>query len=123
MRSPPRGCAAALVASLVAATGCKTTGSDKPAASAAAGPAAAKSARIEVDQAGLVAALVRKHGEPSRARAERGIRQVSAYWRAGEGDGAAVRTFAGDAFRADPEQPDASVGRFSPAVRQNARAM
>src|SRR5437867_12051399 len=103
MRSPPRGCAAALVASLVAATGCKTTGSDKPAASAAAGPAAAKSARIEVDQAGLVAALVRKHGEPSRARAERGIRQVSAYWPAGDGGQGALRNLVEDGFRAGPQ--------------------
>ena len=118
MRSPPRGCAAALVASLVAATGCKTTGSDKPAASAAAGPAAAKSARIEVDQAGLVAALVRKHGEPSRARAERGVRQVSAFWRADDGDAAALRAFVEDAFVADPPQLDALLGRFSAAFEQ-----
>src|SRR5438876_2126074 len=117
MRSLPRGFAAAFAASLAAATGCKTAGGDKPGPSAQGVPAGAKSARIEVDQAGLVAALVRKHGEPSRARAERGIRQVSAYWRADDGDAAALRAFVEDAFVedafvADPQQLDALLGRF-----------
>src|SRR5919201_762632 len=105
----------ALIVSLAAATGCKTTGAEKPAQSA---PAGAKSARIEADQSGLVAALVRKHGEPSRARAERGVRQVSAYWRAGGGDAAAPRAFVEDAFVADPQQLDALLGRFSAAFEQ-----
>src|SRR5437899_6458364 len=103
---------------LAAWSGCKTTGAEKPGASLQATPAAAKSARIEVDQAGLVAALVRKHGEPSRARAERGIRQVSAYWRADDGDAAALCTFVEDAFVADPQQLDALLGRFSAAFEQ-----
>src|SRR5436305_14597799 len=87
--SPARRGALALTV-LAAWSGCKTTGAEKPGASVQATPAAAKSARIEADQAGLVAALVRKHGEPSRARAERGIRQESAYWRGGDGAGLAV---------------------------------
>ena len=116
LSSARRGALALTV--LAAWSGCKTTGAEKPGASLQATPAAAKSARIEVDQAGLVAALVRKHGEPSRARAERGIRQVSAYWRADDGDAAALRTFVEDAFVADPQQLDALLGRFSAAFEQ-----
>ena len=115
--SPARRGALALTV-LAAWSGCKTTGAEKPGASVQATPAAAKSARIEADQAGLVAALVRKHGEPSRARAERGIRQVSAYWRADDGDAPALRAFVEDAFVADPQQLDALLGRFSAAFEQ-----
>src|SRR5438105_2063574 len=111
MRLVPRGSHAVLV---VAALACTTVSSaDK----GAPGPAA-KSARIEVDQAGLVASLVRKHGEASRARAERGVRQVSAYWRADEGDAPALRAFVEDAFVADPRQLAALLGRFSAAFEQ-----
>src|SRR5438128_5217323 len=119
MRSLPQGCAAAAIAaSLAAATGCRTTGGEKPGSPAQTTPAAAKSARIEVDQVGLVTALAQKHGEPSRARAERGVRQVSAYWRTEDGDAAALRAFVEDAFVADPEQLDALLGRFSAAFEQ-----
>src|SRR5206468_13104274 len=38
-----------------------------------------------IDQAALVAVLARKHGEAARARAERGVRQVAAFWRAEDG--------------------------------------
>src|SRR5438105_11518834 len=111
MRLVPRGSHAVLV---VAALACTTVSSaDK----GAPGPAA-KSARIEMDQAGLVASLVRKHGEASRVRAERGVRQVSAYWRADDGDAGALRAFVEDAFVADPQQLDALLGRFSAAFEQ-----
>src|SRR5438105_1901224 len=121
MRSPflsPARLGALALTVLAAWSGCKTTGAEKPGASVQATPGAAKSARIEADQAGLVAALVRKHGEPSRARAERGIRQVSAYWRADDGDAPALRAFVEDAFVADPRQLDALLGRFSAAFEQ-----
>src|SRR5438132_11262942 len=116
LSSARRGALALTV--LAAWSGCKTTGAEKPGSSAQGAPAAAKSARIDVDQAGLVAAVVRKHGEPSRARAERGIRQVSAYWRTDDGDAAALRAFVEDAFVADPQQLDALLGRFSAAFEQ-----
>src|SRR5258705_2679595 len=44
-----------------------------------------KSARIQVDPAPLVAAVVQKHGEAARPPAQRGVRQVAAFWRAGGG--------------------------------------
>ena len=79
---------------------------------------APKSARTEIDQAGLAGALVQRHGEAARARAERGVRQVAAFWRAEDGDGASLRAFVEEAFEADPAQLDALLGRFSAAFEQ-----
>src|SRR2546428_8388201 len=122
MRSPPfswaRLGALALTAIVAAAPGCKT-------ASTGAAPPA-KSARIEVDDAGLVAALVQKHGQSSRDRAERGVRQLVAYWRPQDGDGAALRAFVEQGFVAHPQEPDALHLRFPPArerVRVHARGI
>src|SRR5260221_48597 len=39
----------------------------------------------------LVEALVQKHGEASRTRAERGVKQVIALWRDDDGDGKALQ--------------------------------
>src|SRR3989440_2293713 len=114
MRSPPvswaRLGALALPAIVAVAPGCKT-------ASTGAAPPA-KSARIEVDDAGLVAALVQKHGQSSRDRAERGVRQVVAYWRKQDGDAATLRAFVEQGFVADPQQLDALHRRFSAALEQ-----
>src|SRR5438067_3196862 len=64
-------------------------------------PAAAPSpARTEAPA--LIAALVQKHGEAIRSRAERGVNQVTAFWRAEDGDAAALRSFVEDSFVADP---------------------
>src|SRR5256885_16643607 len=118
MRSPPlswaRLGALALTAIVAAAPGCKT-------ASTGAAPPA-KSARIEVDDAGLVASLVQKHGQSSRERAERGVLQVAAYWREQDGDAATLRAFVEQGFVADPQQLDALHRRFSPALGPIARA-
>src|SRR5215469_6308451 len=39
---------------------------------------------------GLVETLVRLHGEPVRPRAERGVKQVRAFWRTEDGDATAL---------------------------------
>src|SRR5437870_9713929 len=101
----------ALVLTAVAAPACKTASPGGPAP-------AVSSARIEVDSAGLVAALVQKHGQSSRDRAERGVRQLVAYWRPQDGDGAALRAFVEQGFVADPQQLDALHRRFSAAFEQ-----
>src|ERR1700737_2552837 len=102
----------ALAAALAAAVACKTTaGGDRPTPSL-------KSGQIEIDQAALVSALVQKHGEASRARAERGVRQVAAFWRKEDGDAATLRAFTDVAFVADPQQLDALLRRFSAALEQ-----
>jgi hypothetical protein len=41
----------------------------------------------------LVEALVRLHGESQHGRAERGVRQVLAFWRPSDGDAQALETF------------------------------
>src|SRR5215468_8044937 len=51
---------------------------------------------------GMVETLVRLHGEGARARAERGVKQVTAFWRAEDGDAAAQQAFVTSAFIADP---------------------
>src|SRR5947207_2654670 len=102
----------ALTAALAAAIGCKTTaGGDRPTPSL-------KSARIDIDQAALVGMLVQKHGEASRPRAERGVRQVAAFWRKEDGDAATLRAFTEIAFVADPQPLDALLRRFSAALEQ-----
>jgi hypothetical protein len=53
-------------------------------------------------QTGLVETLVRLHGEAVRPRAERGVKQVAAFWRAEDGDAAARQAFVTSAFIADP---------------------
>jgi len=109
-----------ILASAVAAVlACRTPGpTDKPAASGDASAAPAKSARIQIDQATLINAIVQKHGEAARPRAERGVRQIAAFWRAEDGDAAALRAFVEEAFVADPAQLDKLLGRFSAAFEQ-----
>jgi hypothetical protein len=53
------------------------------------------------DPASLTAALVRLHGEGVRERAERGVLQVLAFWRAEDGDALALDQFVQSAFIAD----------------------
>ena len=62
--------------------------------------------------------LVQKHGEAARPRAERGVRQVAAFWRKEDGDAATLRAFTDMAFAADPQQLDALLRRFSAALEQ-----
>ena len=42
------------------------------------------------------------HGEAARPRAERGVKQVAAFWRAEDGDAAALQRFVTSEFIADP---------------------
>src|SRR2546427_3524732 len=108
-----------LLFALAATLGCKPSAPmDRPATSERPASPVAKSARIEVDQPALVGALVQKHGEGARPRAERGVRQVAAFWRAEDGDAAALRAFVEESFVADPKQLEALLARFSAAFEQ-----
>ena len=64
---------------------------------------------------GLVESLVRLHGEAARARAERGVMQVSAFWRAEDGDAEALQRFVTSAFIADPALLDRTRDRLAEA--------
>jgi hypothetical protein len=92
----------------------------QPTAAQPSAPAAPQSAarKPAADASALAAALVQKHGEQSRVRAERGAKQVAAYWRAEDGDAAALRAFVEESFVSDPQQLDALLQRFSLALEQ-----
>jgi NAD(P)-dependent dehydrogenase (short-subunit alcohol dehydrogenase family) len=72
-------------------------------------------APVLFDRQALVGELVAAHGEASRARAERGVSQVAALWRAEDGDLAA---FVRQAFLSDPAQLDATFARLERVLEQ-----
>jgi hypothetical protein len=77
-----------------------------------AGDAGSASSRLAPS---LVDALVAKHGESQRARAEKGVRQVLAFWRLGanaDGDESALREFVTSQFIADPATLERTLKRF-----------
>jgi hypothetical protein len=56
--------------------------------------------------------LVARHGEAIRPRVQRGLRQVSAFWRAEDGDADAFESFVRANFIADPAQRDSMFQRL-----------
>jgi hypothetical protein len=62
--------------------------------------------------------LVAKYGEAVRPKLHKGIEQVSAFWRAEDGDAAAFQGFVGDNFMAKQEDLDATFARFEFAYEQ-----
>jgi hypothetical protein len=68
-----------------------------------------------VDAAALKAELVARHGEPHRARIERGVDQVLAQWRPEDGDAAA---FLREQFLSDPKALDATFARLERLFEQ-----
>ena len=107
----------ALFIALALLVACKTPAASGKPAEAAPSTAGAEG-KIQIDQGALVAALVRKHGDAARARAEQGVRQVAAYWRAEDGDAAALKAFVEESFVQEPAQLDALLKRFSLAFEQ-----
>ena len=70
---------------------------------------------VRADPQSLADAIVQKHGEPARARAERGVRQVLAAWRSDDGDEAALRAFVVEQFEKDPAT---LLGRYQEIFEQ-----
>ena len=100
-----------------AATSGTAAASGTSAAPASAGTSASSSSAAPAKPAlpaaaDLVSAILAKHGESSRARAERGVPQVLSLWREGDGD---IRAFVLDAFADDPAPV---LERFSRALEQ-----
>jgi hypothetical protein len=82
------------------------------------GPVPAAS-REKLSAAPLVEALVAKHGEAQRARAEQGVRQVLAFWRLGpdgDGDEKALSDFVTGQFIADVATLERTLKRFEEAL-------
>jgi hypothetical protein len=67
----------------------------------------------------VVDALVQMHGEASRERAARGVRQAAAYWRADDGTFDEFQAFCREHFLADPAALDAMFARY----RKNLEAL
>jgi len=82
--------------------------------SAAAQPANTPPANANA--APLVEAIVKEHGEGQRARAERGVSQVLAFWRRSDGDEAALREFVQTQFIADPAVLTSTRERMAEAL-------
>jgi len=56
--------------------------------------------------------LAARHGETQRARVQRGLKQVSEFWRASDGDQSAFEEFSRKNFSADQASLDTLFGRF-----------
>lgn len=93
------------------------TAAASAAATAAATPAAA-SPEVPVDIAPIRATLVAKHGAAHAATIERGLRQVAALWRPGDGDQAALAAFAEQYYLADEAQRTATFVRLQEVFEQ-----
>ena len=66
--------------------------------------------------AGTVAKLVEKHGEAARARIEKGVRQVAAYWNQKDGSVEEFESFCMEQFIADPAALTMLLDRFRVAM-------
>jgi len=66
----------------------------------------------------VVKDLVAKYGEEQRPRAERGVHQVSEFWRAGDGDAAVFVEFAAGNFAGDQTTLDTLFNRFQALIEQ-----
>ncbi len=120
-------CGLALMLSLVmgSAVGLLGCGSSPPALAPAPANKPMESAKnqkmtevSDTEVAQLVDALSARYGEGERERIVRGIEQVRARWRQGDGDAAAFRTFVETAFVPRGETLEATFRRFEFALER-----
>ena len=85
-----------------------------------AAPAAPEAASAWMKQAGtdLEAQLVARYGEPQRARAQRGLRQVAEFWLAADGDRPAFEDFVRANFAGDQATLDTMFSRSEALLEQ-----
>jgi hypothetical protein len=77
--------------------------------------AAGGTSSLEAHRA-LVEELVHKYGEPQRASIERGVRQVSQFWRDSDGNASDMDRFVEDDYAGTPEERDALFARMEFAL-------
>ncbi len=123
MRNAFLAAASAIIFS-VTAVGCcdknvdKTAGLESTAADKAASAADPQGGQMRTfaENHGLISStveqLVSKHGEAVRERAERGVRQVAAYWNEGDGSAEEFTAFCVEQFIADDEHLSLLLERF-----------
>jgi len=78
----------------------------------------ASPAWISTSLAKLEGSLVAKYGEPQRPRIQRGLRQVSEFWRSEDGDAAAFEDFVRTNFADDQATLDTMFNRFEHLLEQ-----
>ena len=66
----------------------------------------------------MVKVIVANYGEGQRARAERGLRQISEFWKTEDGDAAAFEAFAAANFAGDQATLDTMFERFQALIEQ-----
>lgn len=115
-----RYCVSALVLMLVFVLSCSQESSMKSSqeAKSAAAPSWMKSA---VD--GLEGGLAAKYGDAQRSRIQRGLKQVSGFWRESDGDREAFEEFIQKNFAGDQAALDTMFGRFQHLLEQAAGHM
>ncbi|BDG02624.1 hypothetical protein [Anaeromyxobacter oryzae] len=84
--------------------------------SAAPAPAPSPPPSLAAGARRCASALVSRHGEPERARAERGAAQAASLWRASDGDARAFEAFCLAQFQPRGPRLDAILGRFEAAL-------
>jgi len=72
----------------------------------------------DADRTAIVDALVERHGDAARERAERGVRQCADRWLERDGDAEAFRTFCLDQFVASDDDRDRLLSRLETALEQ-----
>jgi hypothetical protein len=77
-----------------------------------AGPSPVAPAWLKGATAKLEVELVKQYGEPQRVRLQRGLRQVSEFWHASDGDQPAFEEFIQKNFSGDQASLDTVFGRF-----------
>src|SRR5204862_6838791 len=73
---------------------------------------------MNADAAEITQALVQKHGEAARPRAERGVKQVLAMWRPEDGDEQALKKLVLENFAADEGARKTLLDRYQEAFEQ-----
>jgi hypothetical protein len=68
--------------------------------------------------ASLTPELTARYGAGQQERAQRGLRQVAEFWRAGDGDRATFEAFVRANFAGDPATLDAMFGRYEALLEQ-----
>ena len=73
---------------------------------------------LDTDRHATIDALVERHGDAARERAERGVRQCADRWLDRDGDAEAFRTFCLDHFVSGDEDRDRLLRRLETALEQ-----
>jgi hypothetical protein len=104
---------------LVLAVSCSQESSMKNSQSPAPAVSPAPVAWIKAAMAKLEGELVAKYGESQRPRVQRGLKQIAEFWRASDGDQAALEEFVSKNFAGEKAALDTAFSRFEYLLEQS----